>query len=106
MKPDEETGPAPDDRQDAERVLPVGHPARLARPSADDLRIVRSLAGCVCPDDYTLAVACKVHFGDGYGHCIPHAVDVRELLAAVGVRNGVPLCASCLAAPDRRRLAR
>ena len=64
-------------------------------------RIDKTLPGCACPPgEHLVAVACPVHFGDGYGECIPHDVDRNELIAATGYCCEVGLCASCLSAHD------
>lgn len=69
------------------------------------LRRLRRLLGlCTCPRELPgfIATDCMVHFGDGWGNCIPHEVDTGKFIAAVAVVDGVGLCASCLRAHGRR----
>lgn len=61
------------------------------------MRLDKSRAGCTCPALPAEAVAtnCPAHFGDGWGYCIPHAKFSDEMVAAVGLKDGVPVCESC-----------
>jgi len=58
---------------------------------------------CTCPADDQNAVAtdCVIHFGVGFGHCVPHAIDADILIGAVVALDGVGLCASCARASRR-----
>lgn len=69
------------------------------------MRVDKTIKGCTCPQTsspFDVAVNCPVHFGDGYGNCIPHMIDVEELRAAVDVCCGVGLCRVCLSAHFRK----
>ena len=52
---------------------------------------------CTCPVDDPNGVAtdCVIHFGVGFGHCVPHSIDADILIGAIVVLENVPLCASC-----------
>lgn len=66
------------------------------------MRVDKSLPGCSCPPgEDTVATDCMVHFGDGFGSCVPHEVDADEMLAAVDVCCGVRLCRPCRSAHFR-----